>query len=59
MNFSSYIFNQGLEKLVIETSKELIRNDRTIPVQQRKDMIAVIDICSTAKDIREFIQMTR
>lgn len=59
MNFSTYIFNKGLEKLVIETSKELIRNDRTIPVQQRKDMIAVIDICSTAKDIQEFIQMTR
>ncbi|MGO5116551.1 hypothetical protein ACTQ33_16395 [Candidatus Avoscillospira sp. LCP25S3_F1] len=58
MNLSTYILNKGMEKLVIEASKELIRNDRTIPAQQRQNMIAVIDLCSTAKDIRDFMRIT-
>lgn len=57
MDLSAYILNKGMEKLVIEASKELIRNDRTIPEQQCQNMIAAIDICSTAKDIRDFMQM--
>lgn len=57
MNFSTYIFNKGMEELVIEASKELIRHDKTIPVKERQNMIAAINIYSTAKDIQEFVQM--
>lgn len=58
MNLSAYIFNKGMEKLVIEASKELILNDRTIPRQQRKNMISLINICSTAKDVEDLMRMT-
>lgn len=57
MNLSTYILNKGMEELVIEASKELILNDRTIPRQQRQNMISVIDICSTAKDVQDLIRM--
>lgn len=57
MNLNAYIFNKGMEELLIEASKNLIRHDRTIPVQQRRNMIAAIDIFSTAKDIRDCVQM--
>lgn len=58
MNLSAYILNKGMEKLVIEASKELILNDRTIPRQQRKNMISLINICSTAKDVEDLMRMT-
>lgn len=57
MNLNAYIFNKGMEELLIEVSKELIRHDRTMPVQQRQNMIAAIDIFSTTKDIRDCVQM--
>ena len=59
MNLSAYILNKGMEKLVIEATKELILNDKTIPRQQRKNMISVIDICSTAKDVQDLMGMAR
>ena len=58
MNLSAYILNKGMEKLVIEASKELILNDRTIPRQQRKNMISLINIFSTAKDVEDLMRMT-